>query len=387
MAQASVAAGILLSVGGFVLSPAVQQRVAELDAELGATPTPSAEPTAVAPDPAVVAQRQAAVVAAAAVAEQADAVRAGAAEVAVDGDKLAPLDQAVQELSALITTVEQQQPALSELRPKVDGTAAAPVGPVLPTDTTAAADAAAAAAASAAASATEEATTGAATDATAPAETETDAPVETEPSEPVDVDPSTATDDTATEAADAPVLDDETTAMLQASIDRVAALSTEVANATQEARDAAAAASAAALKEAQRTSLDAYANGRVPASALCSLDFAPGQQLRCDAAEALESLAVAYRAEFGTDLVVSDSYRSYAAQVACRAAKGSLCATPGTSNHGNGTAVDLGGSAHTFGTDAHDWLLKHAEDFGWTLPSWARISGSKPEPWHWEYIG
>ncbi len=370
-----MAAGVLLGVGGFVLSPAVQERVVTADADLAAAPSP--EPSETPVDPALVAQRQAAVVAAAAAADQADAVRAGAAEVALPDETLAPLDEAVQELSALITTVEQSQPAVSELRPETEREWA-PVSPVLPTDT------------SAAQAGTAPQTEAAPSDAAAaPAETaaplETAAPAETEA--PVETEASEQPTDEAAETPLATLLDDETTAQLQASVDRVAALSSEVATATQAARDGAAAAAAAALKEAQRTSLDAYDNGRVPQSALCVLDFAPGQELRCDAAEALDSLAVAFRAQFGSDLVISDSYRSYAAQVACRAAKGSLCATPGTSNHGNGTAVDLGGSAHTFGTDQHDWLLEHAEEFGWTLPSWARISGSKPEPWHWEYTG
>jgi LAS superfamily LD-carboxypeptidase LdcB len=32
-------------------------------------------------------------------------------------------------------------------------------------------------------------------------------------------------------------------------------------------------------------------------------------------------------------------------------------------------------------------MLAHAEEYGWTLPDWARTTGSKPEPWHWEYVG
>ncbi|NKY12337.1 hypothetical protein HGA09_18295 [Cellulomonas hominis] len=177
---------------------------------------------------------------------------------------------------------------------------------------------------------------------------------------------------------------------MTAAVERVATLTAElqvVTQQTQEVAAARAAAEAAARKEAQRTSLDAYANGKIPASALCELGFAPGQQLRCDAAEALEQLNAGFAAAFGTNLVITDSYRSYSQQVACRQQKGSLCATPGTSNHGTGTAVDLGGNAYTFGTDQHDWMLAHAEEYGWTLPDWARANGSKPEPWHWEYVG
>jgi len=86
-------------------------------------------------------------------------------------------------------------------------------------------------------------------------------------------------------------------------------------------------------------------------------------------------------------MVVSDSYRSYAGQVACVRTKGYLCATPGTSNHGNGIAVDFGGGIETFGTKQHAWMDANAGDLQWVHPSWADIRGTKPEAWHWEYSG
>ncbi|WP_148234270.1 M15 family metallopeptidase [Cellulomonas flavigena] len=147
------------------------------------------------------------------------------------------------------------------------------------------------------------------------------------------------------------------------------------------------AAEKAAQRAAWKASLRGYANGQVPSSALCGLSFDAAAQLRCDAAESLEALNAAFRERFGTHLTVSDSYRSYAGQVACRAAKGSLCAAPGTSNHGMGVAVDLGGAVQTFGTAQHQWMRENAPAFQWTLPEWARANGSKPEPWHWEYVG
>ena len=91
-------------------------------------------------------------------------------------------------------------------------------------------------------------------------------------------------------------------------------------------------------------------------------------RLRCDAAEQLDVLNAAYQAQFGTDLVVNDSYRSYAGQVACKRTKGYLCATPGTSNHGSGIAVDLGGGIETFGTKQHRWMAAHAPDLSWVPP-------------------
>ncbi len=127
-------------------------------------------------------------------------------------------------------------------------------------------------------------------------------------------------------------------------------------------------------------------NGRLPAGALTSLSWASGQRLRPDAAAQLERLNVAFRARFGHDIAVTDSYRSFAGQVAARRTRGHLAATPGTSNHGWGVAVDLGSGINRFGTETHRWMRENAPKFGWDLPAWARQDGSKPEPWHWEFV-
>jgi LAS superfamily LD-carboxypeptidase LdcB len=133
--------------------------------------------------------------------------------------------------------------------------------------------------------------------------------------------------------------------------------------------------------------VSAYCNGRVPLDALCPLAVAPGHRLRADAAHAFDALAAAYRAEFGVDLCITDSYRSAASQVQTYAAKPGLAAVPGTSNHGWGTAVDLCGGIEGFGTPQHAWMRDHASLFGWFHPSWAQQGGSRPEPWHWEFGG
>ncbi|WP_425953460.1 D-alanyl-D-alanine carboxypeptidase family protein [Xylanimonas sp. McL0601] len=130
-----------------------------------------------------------------------------------------------------------------------------------------------------------------------------------------------------------------------------------------------------------------YANGRLPLDLLSELSWAPGHSLRPDAAAQLERLNIAFRAEFGHDLGITDSYRSFDGQVAARARVGHLAATPGTSNHGWGIAVDLGTEVNRFGTAPHRWMRENATNFGWELPDWARENGSKPEPWHWEFIG
>ncbi|MDN4474388.1 D-alanyl-D-alanine carboxypeptidase family protein [Demequina sp. SYSU T00192] len=122
-----------------------------------------------------------------------------------------------------------------------------------------------------------------------------------------------------------------------------------------------------------------YSNGQVPASQLCSLSFASGHQLQCDAAEALERADDDYYAQTGNHLSVSSSYRSYSAQVATKASKGYLAATPGTSNHGWGMAADFAPASAT-------WMRANGEKYGWVHPLWARSGGSKPESWHLEFV-
>jgi len=130
-----------------------------------------------------------------------------------------------------------------------------------------------------------------------------------------------------------------------------------------------------------------YQNGRIPATALCQVPARPALQLECGAATAFDQLNTAFKAQFGEDIGITDGYRSYDEQVQCRLEKGSLCANPGTSNHGWGKAVDIGACcAINSGTGpAFDWLTTNAATYGWVHPEWARPGGSKPEPWHWEY--
>ncbi|MFF3064640.1 M15 family metallopeptidase [Oerskovia sp. NPDC057915] len=128
-----------------------------------------------------------------------------------------------------------------------------------------------------------------------------------------------------------------------------------------------------------------YANGQLPDSALCPLAFAPGQSLRCDAAEQLEALAAEYQKAFGKPLRITDSYRSYDDQVAVKAAKPFLAAVPGTSQHGWGLAIDVGSPVSTGKSAEYLWMRLHAPDYGWDNPTWARPDGRKPEPWHFEF--
>ncbi|MGD9958888.1 peptidoglycan DD-metalloendopeptidase family protein [Nocardioides sp.] len=128
-----------------------------------------------------------------------------------------------------------------------------------------------------------------------------------------------------------------------------------------------------------------FLNGMIPTTELCGLESAPGQLLRCDAARAYDALARAYRGQFGSEMCITDSYRTFASQVTTFANKPGLAAVPGTSNHGWALAVDLCGGIEDPASAEHAWLQSTAPAFGWTHPEWAEPGGGRPEPWHWEF--
>ena len=97
-------------------------------------------------------------------------------------------------------------------------------------------------------------------------------------------------------------------------------------------------------------------------------------------AAALYALNKEFKAEFGHDLTVTSTYRTFAKQEEVKADKGYMAATPGWSNHGYGLAVDV-----SLTDEEHTWMRENAIRFGWWHPLWARPNGSKPESWHWEY--
>ena len=132
---------------------------------------------------------------------------------------------------------------------------------------------------------------------------------------------------------------------------------------------------------------EGYPNGRIPTAALCPLWGTSGQVLRADAASAFDAMSRAYAGQFGAPICVTDSYRDLPGQIAVAAAKPTLAAVPGTSNHGWGVALDLCDGIEGFGTPQHRWMQENSMAFGWFLPAWAQAGGSKPEPWHWEFAG
>jgi len=132
-----------------------------------------------------------------------------------------------------------------------------------------------------------------------------------------------------------------------------------------------------------------YSNGYLPEDRLCSLPWDRAELLLCQAADDLQRLNAAFKARYGINIPINDSYRDYDGQVQARAVHGNLAAVPGTSNHGWAAAIDIAGAALPGGYDgdAYLWLRQQLTAYNWVLPSWARPGGTKPEPWHFEYTG
>jgi hypothetical protein len=116
----------------------------------------------------------------------------------------------------------------------------------------------------------------------------------------------------------------------------------------------------------------------------------PGGLFISDAAKAFSDLFKAAKA-VGIILGTSGAYRPYTDQVSLKLAKPTLAATPGTSNHGWGRALDINdnGKGMQYNSRAYRWLLNNAHKFNIIAPPWAMEDApkGKKEPWHWEYIG
>lgn len=121
-----------------------------------------------------------------------------------------------------------------------------------------------------------------------------------------------------------------------------------------------------------------YENGRLPDSALTSIGIG-SHRLAAPAADAFKQMRAAAAAE-GVDIGVTDSYRSYDAQVDVARRKGlysqgGLAAKPGTSDHGLGLALDLDLDA-----TAQTWMRTNGKRFGF-------VEDTPREPWHWKFDG
>lgn len=121
-----------------------------------------------------------------------------------------------------------------------------------------------------------------------------------------------------------------------------------------------------------------YGNGKIPASALAPISGAEGHRLWAPAASSFEALRDAARAD-GVTIGITDSYRPYDVQVDLARRKGlysqgGLAATPGTSDHGWGTALDL-----RLDAKALAWMRQNAGRFGF-------VEDVPRESWHWHYV-
>jgi D-alanyl-D-alanine carboxypeptidase len=124
-----------------------------------------------------------------------------------------------------------------------------------------------------------------------------------------------------------------------------------------------------------------------------------GLLLRAAAAEALETMSAAARAE-GVTLVVSSAYRSYDYQVEVYARNvresgqetaDRESARPGYSQHQTGLAADFGSITDAFAeTRAGRWIAANGSRFGWSLSfpaGYEALTGYRWESWHYRYVG
>lgn len=134
----------------------------------------------------------------------------------------------------------------------------------------------------------------------------------------------------------------------------------------------------------------AWQNGRIPLSELTPLGWPEADHLRLrdDAAKSLWRVAWRFELRFGKPLFITDAYRDYDTQVRLKKQKGPFAATPGTSNHGWGVAIDAASRINVDGSEEHDWFVREARAHGWVWPTWAsdyNPANGQHEPWHMEY--
>lgn len=136
------------------------------------------------------------------------------------------------------------------------------------------------------------------------------------------------------------------------------------------------------------------------------VSFAPGRQLRPEAAEALTAMRAAAERD-GVILSVLSAYRGFELQKRLffevkaernqtSADRARVSAPPGFSEHSTGYAVDLGDARlpathlqESFdSTEAYRWLDRHAARFHFvrSFPRGNR-QGVSYEPWHWRFEG
>lgn len=148
-----------------------------------------------------------------------------------------------------------------------------------------------------------------------------------------------------------------------------------------------------------------YENGRIPNEALKLVSSRPGYDCKLavigGAADAWSALVILAGLD-GIDLEGGWCYRTYEEQMEawtrrqcfipgnCDGEPYPPTATPGTSTHGWGLAIDVwDASDDLLGCSSVEfvWMQLNAPRFGWFHPTWAGCGQVSAEPWHWEYVG
>lgn len=129
-----------------------------------------------------------------------------------------------------------------------------------------------------------------------------------------------------------------------------------------------------------------HSNGRIPRNQLVAVrgvhHSGEGVHYMAPSAAADFQRMVADAAKEGVKITLTDSYRDYETQVRLRDEKGDqvATATPGTSIHGWGKAIDI--------ATGREWVHENGARYGWIWPEWAQREGTKSyEPWHAEHRG
>ena len=145
-------------------------------------------------------------------------------------------------------------------------------------------------------------------------------------------------------------------------------------------------------------------NGKFPAGALVAIT--PQCQVIDEIADPLRALMLSAHGD-GVGLVpetssflppgvpgpprIESCYRTYEMQAwwrtyYCSIAKCGNAATPGTSKHGWGHAVDFQDQLGelTFTSPGYQWLSANAARFGFAQPASVQQGGANAEAWHWE---
>tara|TARA_Y100001963_G_scaffold151396_1_gene234148 strand:- start:2345 stop:3448 length:1104 start_codon:yes stop_codon:yes gene_type:complete len=134
-----------------------------------------------------------------------------------------------------------------------------------------------------------------------------------------------------------------------------------------------------------------FTNGSPPVDIVTSVNTqysSAGVKLLKDAAVDYDKMAKAFSEHFKKPMGITDGLRTYQGQIKAKqkwASRGQpgMAATPGTSNHGFGVAVDL--DVPGYDSTEYKWLANNASKYNFVNPAWAQKDGSKPEPWHWEW--